>query len=168
MNWTKICIVIATLFDIIPGLVHFFAADGGAGSIAGIVLEWNNATSIIVGEQVWNASNYHKQSILVMFTAIGLLQVKIGTVTTILVVLLPQNTMLYILTLTLLGFQILKIIADLFQYRNIHSIAPYAPGGYKPPVVLVFYVIATILQLRNQNPISLNPRIEKQGLLRTI
>lgn len=147
MNWTKICIIIASLFDIIPGLVHFFAADGGAGSIAGIVLEWDNATSIIVGEEVWDTSSYHKHSILVMFSALGLLQVKMGVITTILVVLLPQDMMLYILTLMLVSFQMLKIIVDLFGYRNIHSIAPYAPGGYKPPVVLVFYVIATILQV---------------------
>ena len=150
MDWTlltRICLVIASLFDIIPGFVHFLASDGGAGSIAGIVLTWENTTTIQAGDQNWDSSSYHQQSILVMFNALGLIQIKLGVIISVLAVLLSQDTLLYILTLMLISFQAIKIVVDLFDYRNIHSIAPYAPGGYKPPVVAGFYVIATISQM---------------------
>ena len=134
---TRFSLLIVALLDIFPGLVHFLAEDGGAGSIAGIVLEWDNATSIKVGEENWNTSNYHKQTVLVMFSALGLIQIKLGFITMLMALLMPQSygndgIMLYRLTLTLVTFQIFKIIVDLFGYRNIHLIAPFAPGGYKP------------------------------------
>lgn len=149
MDWTlltRICLVIVSLFDIIPGMIHFFAPDGGAGSIAGIVLTWENATNIQVADENWDTSSYHEQTVLVMFSGIGLIQIKLGVIIVLFSVLLPQGTLLYRLTLTLMSFQIIKIIVDLFEYRNIHSIAPYAPGGYKPVAMVVFYIIATISQ----------------------
>ena len=42
---TRVVLVVAALVDVVPGLVHCFAADGGAGSIAGVVLAWPNATA---------------------------------------------------------------------------------------------------------------------------
>lgn len=150
MDWTlltRICLIIVSLFDIIPGLIHVLAPDGGAGSIAGIVLEWDNGTTIQVAEENWDSSRYHKESVLVMFSGIGLLQVKLGTITGLASISLPQGKHLYRLTLTLMAFQLLKITLDLFGYRNIHSIAPNAPGGYKAYVLAVFYVVATGSQL---------------------
>ena len=142
---TRICLVIVSLFDIVPGLIHVLAPDGGAGSIAGIVLDWDG-TSIQVDGEDWNSSDYHKQTVLVLFSALGLIQIKLGTIVGLMSISL-QGKLLYRLTITLMAFQILKIIIDLFGYRNIHSIAPYAPGGYKPAVMTVFYVIATISQI---------------------
>ena len=142
---TRICLVIVSLFDIVPGLIHVLAPDGGAGSIAGIVLDWDGTTIQVDGED-WNSSDYHKQTVLVLFSALGLIQIKLGTIVGLMSISL-QGKLLYRLTITLMAFQILKIIIDLFGYRNIHSIAPYAPGGYKPAVMTVFYVIATISQI---------------------
>lgn len=142
---TRICLVIVSLFDIVPGLIHVLAPDGGAGSIAGIVLYWDGTTIQVDGED-WNSSDYHKQTVLVLFSALGLIQIKLGTIVGLMSISL-QGKLLYRLTITLMAFQLLKIIIDLFGYRNIHSIAPYAPGGYKPAVMTVFYVIATICQI---------------------
>ena len=142
---TRICLVIVSLFDIIPGLIHVLAPDGGAGSIAGIVLDWDGTTIQVDGED-WNSSDYHKQTVLVLFSALGLIQIKLGTIVGLMSISL-QGKLLYRLTITLMAFQLLKIIIDLFGYRNIHSIAPYAPGGYKPAAMAVFYVIATICQI---------------------
>ena len=147
MNWTQICLVIASLFEIGPGLIHYLAEDGGAGSIAGIVLEWDNSTSIIVGEQVWGASNYHKQSILVMFSALGVTQIKLGVVTIVTTLLLTQGIVLCFLTWSLMGLQVFTIIGNLVGSRHIHTIASTAPGGYKEYLLSVIYLIATILQV---------------------
>ena len=151
--FTRICIVIASLFDIIPGFIHYVTSDGGANNIAGIVLEWENATSIQVHDSMWNASNYHKETVLIMFAALGLIQIKLGAVTALLACWLPQDhdknsgIILFRFTWLLVAFQLFKILMDIVGYRNIHSVAPYAPGGYKPPVVLVFYGLAAIFQI---------------------
>lgn len=144
---TRICIVVSTLLDIVPGFIHFLAEDGGAGSIAGIVMNWDNATTIEVEDKVWKTSDYHKDTVLVMFCALGLIQIKMGVLTMLMALWLPQCDLLYLLTIILIVFQMFKVIVDLFGYRHIHSIAPYAPGGYKPYVVLVFYTVATISQV---------------------
>lgn len=145
---SQISLVIASIFDIIPGIIHFLAVDGGANSIAGIVIEWENATNIQVHDETWNTSDYHKQTVLVMFGALGLVQIKIGIIVSLLVLWLPEGNhrLLYHLTLILMTFQLFKIIVDLFEYRNIHSIASTAPGRYKPVVLVLFYVIAAISQ----------------------
>ena len=140
----RTCIVIASLLDIIPGIIHLFTEDGGAGSIAGIVLEWDNSTTIEVDEEPWNSSTYHKETILVLFAGLGLMQIKLGVLTMGGSILLPEGRLLNTLVLSLLAFQVVKIILDLFGYRHIHSIAPYAPGGYKPYLVVIFYIIAAI------------------------
>lgn len=155
---TRCCLVIVSLLDIIPGMVHCLAPDGGAGSIAGIVLEWENATSIQVGDQNWDTSSYHKQSILVMFSALGVTQIKLGVVTMLMALLLPQGngsdgTVLCRLTWALMAFQVFIMIGSAAGSRHIHSIASTAPGGYKEYLLAVVYSIATISQIiwyRNQ------------------
>lgn len=149
---TRICLIIVSLFDIVPGLIHVLAPDGGAGSIAGIVLDWDGTTIQVDGED-WNSSNYHKQTVLVMFSGLGLIQIKLGVIVALMSISLPQGKLLHRLTITLMAFQLLKIIIDLLGYRNIHSIAPYAPGGYKPAVMTVFYVIATVSQIIVRDPV---------------
>jgi len=149
---TRGCLVIASLLDVVPGMVHFLAPDGGAGSIAGVVLEWENATSIEVGNQKWDASSYHKQSMLVMFSALGITQIKFGVMMMLMALLLPQGngsegTVLCRLTWALMAFQMLIIIVGVAGYRHIHSIASTAPGGYKSYLMAVCYVIATISQI---------------------
>ena len=158
MNLTRWCLILASLFDIIPGFIHLFTTDGGANSIAGIKLQWDNATSITVAEQQWNASTYHEESILVLFAALGLMQIKIGVLVMGASIVLPNGNLLNTLTFTLLAVQIVKIILDVFGYRHIHSVAPYAPGGYKPYVVVVFYVIASI-SILIKNPSSRSKRL---------
>ncbi len=150
--FTRISILIAALFDIIPGFIHYFASDGGANSIAGIVLEWDNANSILVDNKTWNASDYHKETILVLFAGLGLIQIKLGVVTALMAYWLPQDNknsgmILFQFTWLLFLFQLFKTIMDAVGYRHIHSVAPYAPGGYKPYVVIVFYVVAVVLQM---------------------
>ena len=155
---TRCCLVIVSLLDIIPGLVHVLAPDGGAGSIAGIVLEWENTTNIQVGDQDWDTSSYHRQSILVMFSALGVTQIKLGAVKMLMALLLPQKngsdgTVLCRLTWALMAFQIFTIIGSVASYKHIHSIASTAPGGYKEYILVVVYLIATISQIiwyRNQ------------------
>jgi len=145
-QWTRVLLVVASLFDIVAGLIHFLASDGGANSIAGIVLDWDNATTVAVSDDVWNASKYHNEVVLVLFAALGLIQIKLGTITALLAYWLPQGIVLFRFVWLLVGFQLIKIITDIAGYRNIHSVAPYAPGGYKPPVVMVFYFAAVVLQ----------------------
>lgn len=162
MNLTKWCLLLASLFDIIPGFIHLLATDGGANSIAGITLQWDNATSITVAEQQWNASTYHEETILVLFAALGLLQIKIGVLVMGASIVLPKGNLLNTLTFTLLAIQIIKIILDVFGYRHIHSVAPVAPGAYKPYVVVVFYVIASISILIE------SPSLRKKRLLKRL
>jgi hypothetical protein len=151
--FTRISIIVASLFDIIPGFIHYVTSDGGANSIAGIVLEWDNATSISVEDETWNASDYHKETVLVMFAALGLIQIKLGVVTALMAYWLPQDDdknsgiILFRFTWLLVAFQLFKILMDIVGYRNIHSVAPHAPGGYKSPVIMVFYLVAVILQM---------------------
>ena len=149
---TRCCLVFVSLLDIIPGMVHCFAPDGGAGSIAGIVLEWENSTSIQVGGQNFNTSSYHKQSILVMFNALGVSQIKLGIVIMLMALGLPQGAggegvMLCRLTWILMIFQVLIIIGSATGSRNIHSVASSAPGGYKVYAMAIVYVIATVAQV---------------------
>lgn len=150
---TRISIIVASLFDTIPGFIHYLTSDGGANSIAGIVLEWKNATNILVEDDTWNASDYHKECVLVIFAALGLIQIKLGVVTALTAYWLPQNDdkstgiILFRFTWLLVVFQVFKILMDIVGYRNIHSVAPYAPGGYKPPVVMVFYLVAVVMQM---------------------
>ena len=148
---TRICLVIISLFDIIPGLIHYFAPDGGANSIAGIKLNWEDAATITVNGVSWNASQYHEETVLVMFAGLGLIQVKLGALLALLAVWLPQNNILYYTVILLFVFQLFKIIMDLAGYRNIRDVASEAPGQYKPTVVGIFYLIAFICQLVWQN-----------------
>ena len=144
---TRVCLIIISLFDIIPGFIHCFAPDGGSNSIAGIVLNWENAASITVNDVEWNASQYHEETVLVMFAGLGLIQIKLGALLALLAIRLPQNNLLFYIVVLLFAFQLFKIILDLAEYRTIRDVASEAPGQYKPTVVGIFYLIAFICQL---------------------
>lgn len=136
-----LCLVIVSLLDIIPGLIHLLASDGGAESIAGITLQWENSTML---NDEWSTSDYHKETVLFLFGALGLLQIKIGVLTLLGALLLKKK--LFLVTVLLL-LQTIKLIIDLIGYRHVHSIAPNAFGGYKPYVVFGFLFIAMIASL---------------------
>ena len=144
---TRVVLVVAALLDVVPGLVHCFAADGGAGSIAGIVLAWPNATAISVGGRVWDASDYHRMTVLVLFSALGQTQMKMGIVTALAALGLEQGRELYCLTLALGVFQLYAVIMSASGYRNIHLVATSAPGGYKSYGVFALLAIAAISQV---------------------
>jgi len=144
---TRVVLVVAALLDVVPGLVHCFAADGGAGSIAGIVLAWPNATAITVGGQVWDASDYHRMTVLVSFSALGQTQMKMGIVTALAALGLEQGRELCCLTLALGVFQLYAVFMSASGYRNIHLVASSAPGGYKSYGVFALLAIAAIPQV---------------------
>ena len=144
---TRVVLVVVALLDAVPGLVHCFAADGGAGSIAGIMLAWPNATAISVGGKVWDASDYHKMTVLVLFSALGQTQMKMGIVTALAALGLEQGRELCYLTLALGIFQLYAVIMSASGYRNIHSVAASAPGGYKSYGVLALLAIAAVPQI---------------------
>lgn len=157
---TRVVLVIAAVFDIIPGLIHCFKNDGGAGSIAGITLSWPNASTIHVGSRTWNAADYHKETVLVLFNALGQTQEKMGILVLLAALGLKQSMELCNFTLLLTLFQVFSVIMSLTGYRDIHTVAPDAPGQYKAYLMLVLFGIAAVAQIiwyRNRGKEAIHP-----------
>jgi len=157
---TRVVLVITAVLDIIPGLIHCFKNDGGAGSIAGITLSWPNAATIHVGSTTWNAADYHKETVLVLFYALGQTQAKHGIVVLLAALGLKQSMELCTFVLVLTLFQVISVIISVTGYRNIHTIAPDAPGQYKSYLILLLFSIAAMAQMiwyRNRGKQEIHP-----------
>ena len=72
---------------------------------------------------------------------------KMGIVTALAALGLEQGRELFYLTLALGIFQLYAVIMSASAYRNIHSVAASAPGGYKSYGVLALLVVAVVPQI---------------------
>ena len=144
---TRVVLVVVALLDVVPGLVHCFAPDGGAGSIADFVLTWPNSTAISVGGKVWEGSEYPESTVIVLFYALGQAQMRMGIVVALAALGLEQGRELCYLTFALGIFQLYVAIMSAAGYRNLHTVAASAPGGYRPYLFLALLAVAAVPQI---------------------
>ena len=107
---------------VVPGLVHIFKDDGGANSIAGIVL------------------GQCETEILVLFTALGKVQIMFGCCLLFALLRIHRSQWLGLVQL-LWALQISAIVLDLAEYRTISTIAPEAPGRHKSKVMVALTTV---------------------------
>ena len=127
-RWALWFLVLTTVTSTARSLVHLFAPDGGAGSIAHIALDVAGGPNIVAIFSQWGAS----QLILACVQWVVVLRYRF---------LIPATLALVALE------QLLRMLAGYLKPLQVES-AP--PGAYGTYVVLVLSIVFLVLSLRQQ------------------
>ena len=127
-RWALWFLVLTTVTSTARSLVHLFAPDGGAGSIAHIALDVAGGPNIVAIFSQWGAS----QLIFACVLWVVVLRYRF---------LIPATLALVALE------QLLRMLAGYLKPLQVES-AP--PGAYGTYVVLVLSIVFLVLSLRQQ------------------
>ena len=127
-RWALWFLVLVTVTSTARSLVHLFAPDGGAGSIAHIALDVAGGPNIVAIFSQWGAS----QLIFACVQWVVVLRYRF---------LIPATLALVALE------QLLRMLAGYLKPLQVES-AP--PGAYGTYVVLVLSIVFLVLSLRQQ------------------